>query len=40
MLIEVRQDLISTDTGQRLWAERLAPMFTDVVAATEEPQDG
>lgn len=37
VLIEVRQDLISTETGQRLWAERLAPMFSDVIAATEEP---
>ncbi len=40
VLIELRQDLISTETGQRLWAERLAPMFTDVIAATEEPRNG
>jgi predicted N-formylglutamate amidohydrolase len=40
VLIEVRQDLISTETGQRLWAERLAPMFTAMIAAAEEPQDG
>ena len=27
VLIELRQDLIADRAGQRLWAERLAPMF-------------
>ncbi len=31
VLIELRQDLIETETGQREWAERLAPMLTDVL---------
>ncbi len=31
VLIELRQDLIETDAGQREWAERLAPMLTDVL---------
>jgi predicted N-formylglutamate amidohydrolase len=37
VLIEVRQDLVVTEAEQRLWAERLAPMFADVV---EENPDG
>lgn len=42
VLIEVRQDLISTETGQRMWAERLAPMLGDIARDTEleELQDG
>lgn len=36
VLIELRQDLIETPEHQRLWAARLAPMFTDVIAASEE----
>ncbi len=31
VLIELRQDLIETAAGQREWAERLAPMLTDVL---------
>ena len=33
VLIELRQDLIGTDAGQRLWAARLAPILAEV---TEE----
>lgn len=33
-LIEVRNDLIRTDSGQRDWAERLAPILEEVLAAT------
>ncbi len=40
VLIELRQDLISTETGQRLWAARLAPMLANVIAAAGEQQDG
>ena len=29
-LIEIRQDLVDTDAGQRQWAERLAPMLEAV----------
>ncbi len=36
VLIELRQDLVSTDAGQRLWAEQLAPILVEVVAATEK----
>lgn len=32
VLIELRNDLIADDTGQSLWAERLAPILTDVLA--------
>ena len=31
VLIELRQDLIETEAGQRAWAERLAPMLTGVL---------
>lgn len=37
VLIEVRQDLIGTEEGQRVWAERLAPLLSDVI---EETPDG
>ncbi|MGL4489447.1 MAG: N-formylglutamate amidohydrolase [Rhizobiaceae bacterium] len=30
ILIEIRQDLIETETGQREWAERLAPLLTEI----------
>lgn len=40
VLIELRQDLIATETDQRLWAARLAPMFAGIVADTEEDADG
>lgn len=33
VLIEVRQDLIETEAGQRVWAERLYAAFTPVLAA-------
>ena len=33
VLIELRQDLIETETGQREWAERLAPMLESVLAS-------
>lgn len=36
VLIELRHDLIETEDRQRLWAARLAPMFAEIVAATEE----
>lgn len=32
VLIELRQDLIEDEAGQTLWAERLAPILTDVLA--------
>lgn len=32
VLIEIRNDLISTEAGQSAWAERLAPMITRAVA--------
>ena len=32
VLIELRQDLIADETGQKLWAERLAPILTDILA--------
>ena len=32
VLIELRQDLIADDAGQKLWADRLAPILTDVLA--------
>lgn len=35
VLIEIRQDLIGTEAGQNLWAERLAPMLHDAIAETE-----
>ncbi len=31
VLIEVRQDLISTPEGQRLWAARLAPILSEAI---------
>ena len=34
VLIEVRNDLIADDAGQRLWAERLAPILQKVLADT------
>lgn len=37
VLIEVRQDLIATPADQRLWAERLAPILSQVI---EEVPDG
>lgn len=37
VLIEIRQDLIGDDAGQRAWAERLAPILTQVI---EEVPDG
>lgn len=40
VLIELRQDLIATEEDQRLWAARLAPMFAEIVAATEEAPHG
>lgn len=33
-LLEIRQDLIETPEQQRGWAERLAPMLTDILAET------
>ncbi|MEM9046283.1 MAG: N-formylglutamate amidohydrolase [Pseudomonadota bacterium] len=32
VLIEIRNDLISTEAGQQAWADRLAPMITRAVA--------
>ena len=37
VLIELRQDLIATPEGRRLWAARLAPILSDAV---EEIADG
>ena len=37
VLIEIRQDLIGTEAEQRLWAERLAPILSEVI---EETPDG
>jgi predicted N-formylglutamate amidohydrolase len=37
VLIELRQDLIATRENQRLWAERLAPILSQVI---EEVPDG
>ncbi|KJZ19478.1 N-formylglutamate amidohydrolase [Loktanella sp. S4079] len=34
ILIEVRNDLIADEAGQILWAKRLAPILTDVLAQT------
>lgn len=34
VLIELRQDLIEDEAGQSLWAGRLAPILTDVLAKT------
>ncbi len=34
ILIEIRNDLIEDAAGQRLWAERLAPILTETLAAT------
>jgi predicted N-formylglutamate amidohydrolase len=31
VLIEVRQDLISTGEGERLWAARLAPILSEAI---------
>ena len=32
VLIELRQDIIADETGQTLWANRLAPILSDVLA--------
>ena len=42
VLIELRHDMISTPDQQRLWAERLAPILAEVVAASsaEEVTNG
>lgn len=32
ILIEIRQDLIASETGQKEWAERLAPLFLTINA--------
>lgn len=32
VLIELRQDLIADEAGQKLWAGRLAPILTDILA--------
>lgn len=34
ILIEIRNDLIEDTASQRLWAERLAPILTETLAAT------
>ncbi|MCO4847718.1 MAG: N-formylglutamate amidohydrolase [Yoonia sp.] len=34
VLIELRNDLIADDAGQTLWADRLAPILTDVLATS------
>ena len=34
VLIELRQDLIADEAGQKLWATRLAPILSDVLAAS------
>jgi len=34
VLIEVRNDLISDEVGQRAWAERLAPVLIQTLAQT------
>jgi len=34
VLIELRQDLIADESGQALWAERLAPILADVLATS------
>lgn len=34
-LIEIRQDLIATEREQEAWASRLAPILSEVVAASE-----
>ncbi|MFT5066089.1 MAG: putative N-formylglutamate amidohydrolase [Reinekea sp.] len=34
VLIELRSDLIADDAGQTLWADRLAPILSDVLAAS------
>jgi predicted N-formylglutamate amidohydrolase len=35
VLIELRNDLIAEDAGQRHWAARLAPVLTDVLTASQ-----
>lgn len=41
VLIEIRHDLIDTEAGQKLWAERLAPILADVVRDNlEDNADG
>lgn len=37
VLVEIRNDLIATEADQRLWAERLAPILSEVI---EETPDG
>ena len=34
VLIELRQDLIADDAGQTLWAQRLAPILSDVLTSS------
>lgn len=34
VLIEIRNDLISNETDQKAWADRLAPVLTDMLAAS------
>ena len=40
VLIELRNDLIADEAGQRHWAERLAPILAAVLAEVEETTDG
>ena len=35
-LIEIRNDLIETEAGQQEWADRLAPVVTNAIAAAKE----
>ncbi len=35
VLLEIRQDLIENETGQREWARRLAPMLQEVLKSAE-----
>ncbi|MEO0905571.1 MAG: N-formylglutamate amidohydrolase, partial [Pseudomonadota bacterium] len=35
VLIELRQDLIADEAGQTLWANRLAPLLSDVLAQSD-----
>jgi predicted N-formylglutamate amidohydrolase len=37
-MIEIRNDLIATETGQLAWAQRLAPMLQAAVEALEARQ--
>ncbi|MGB3553088.1 MAG: N-formylglutamate amidohydrolase [Jannaschia sp.] len=40
VLIELRNDLISGEAGQRHWAERLAPMLNAALEEVENARDG